>query len=202
MKVKFSKRLGAYIIDVMLLMIFLSIISPIIPKSGDTNALSKETTTIVEDFANKKISQEDFIKKTNDISYSLAKATYLDSIVSITGYLLYFVVMPLFTKGQTLGKKLMKIRVINNDGSEVGTNGLLIRGLILYGILSSIINLVLLLVASKGTYLGVAGNIATIFGLINLISFITIIVRKDGRGLHDLLGNTRVISTEEGDVAQ
>ena len=201
MKVKFMKRFGAYFIDIILLMLVVSIISPIIPKSGDTNALAKETTTIVEGFMNKQISQEEFVKKTNDISYDLSRATYLDSIVSITIYLLYFVVMPIFTKGQTLGKKLMKIKIVNNDSSEVGTNGLLIRSLILYGILSSIITLILLLVTNKSTYLNIAGNVTTIFGLINLVSFVMILVRKDGKGIHDLLGNTKVISIEEGDVA-
>lgn len=201
MKVKFMKRFGAYFIDVILLMLVVSIISPIIPKSADTNALSKETTAVVEDFANKKLDQKEFIKKTNDLSYDLARATYLESVVSIICYLLYFVVMPLFTKGQTLGKKLMKIKIVNNDGSEVGTNGLLFRGLILYGILSSIITLILLLVTSKSTYIGTSGNITALFGLINIVSFVMILVRKDGRGIHDLLGNTKVISIEEGDVA-
>ena len=201
MKVKFSKRIGAYFLDIVLLMLVLNIISPIIPKASNVNDLSKETTDVVEKFVNKEISQEEFMTKTNDISYDLSRATYLDSIVSIMVYLLYFVVLPLFMKGQTLGKKLMKIKIVRFDNKEASANNLLLRSLILYGIASSIINLVLLLSLSKSAYLSVAGNISMIFSLANLVSFFMIIARKDGRGLHDLLGNTRVISTEEGDVA-
>lgn len=201
MKVKFSKRLGAYLIDIILLMLVLNILSPIIPKSNNVNDLAKQTTDVVEQFADKKISQEEFLNKTSDISYDLSRATYLDSIVSIMVYLLYFVVLPLFMKGQTLGKKLMKVKIVKVDNKEVSANNLLLRALLLYGIAGSIINLVLLLLLSKSAYLNVAGNISMIFSLANLVSFFMIIARKDGRGLHDLLGSTKVISTEEGDEA-
>lgn len=200
MKASVTKRIGAYLIDVILIFLVLTLISPIIPTFGDTTKLEEESLEISEKFLNQEITQEEFIEKANDINYDLSKSSYLTDIASICLYLGYFIVMPLFTKGQTLGKKLMKLKIKKVDDTALTANNLLIRTAILYGVLNSIINLVLLLVTSKSVYLNVSGYINTVFSLVIIVTFFMMIIRKDGRGIPDLLAKTVVVTEEEKEL--
>lgn len=200
MKASITKRIGAYLIDVILLFLLMSLISPIIPKFGDTTKLQEETLTLSEDFLNQKISQEEFIEKANDINYDVSKSAYLTDIINICIYLGYFVIMPLFTNGQTLGKKLMKLKIVKDNDSKLTANSLLIRGLLLYGIANSIINLTLLLVTSKGIYLQASGYVSMLYTIVIIITFFMALMRKDGRGIPDLLAKTKVVTMEEKEL--
>lgn len=200
MKASITKRIGGYLIDVILIFLVLTLISPIIPTFGDTTKLEEESMEISKKFLNQEITQEEFIEKANDINYDISKASYLTSIVSICLYLGYFIVMPLFTNGQTLGKKLMKLKIKKIDDTALTTNNLLIRTAILYGVLNSIINLILLLVTSKNVYLNVSGYVNTVFSLVIIITFFMMIFRKDGRGIPDLLAKTVVVTDEEKEL--
>ena len=201
MKASITKRIGAYLIDVVLIFLVMSLISPIIPTFGDTAKLQDETLKVSEQFVNKEITDAEFIEKANDINYELSKSTYLSDIINICAYLGYFIVMPVFTKGQTLGKKLMKLKIKKIDDSPLTANNLLIRTMIIYGVLNSIINLIILLVASKGMYLQILGYVNTVFSLVIIVTFFMMIIRKDGRGIPDLLAKT-VVVTDEGKELQ
>lgn len=200
MKASIKKRIGAYIIDIILVFVVMSFISPIIPSFGDTDKLAKETVEISEQYLEEKITEEEFMKKANDINYEISKATYLTDIVNICLYLGYFVVLPLFMKGQTLGKKLMKLKIKKVDDSNLTANALLIRTLILYGVLTAIINLILLLLTSKGVYLQISGYVSTIFSIVIIVTVFMMIIRKDGRGIPDLLAKTVVVTEEEKEL--
>lgn len=51
-------------------------------------------------------------------------------IVAVVIFDGYFIVLELTMRGQTLGKKTMKIRVVRDDGTPVGVNEVLIRNLL------------------------------------------------------------------------
>lgn len=60
-------------------------------------------------------------------SYDMDIAIFLGLFAVISG-IIYYVFIPMFIfKGQTLGKKLLKIKVVKQDYSEVDTKTLLIR---------------------------------------------------------------------------
>lgn len=86
---------------------------------------------------------------------------------------LYAVYGALLTEywGQTVGKYFGKIRCVSASGGKAP---------ILYVGLRELV---------KSMYF-----IPFIGGVIGLISLIMMIVRKDGRALHDLVGNTKVVS--------
>ena len=50
-----------------------------------------------------------------DNSYQLSKETGLTNIVTIVVYVLYFIVYQMYMNGQTIGKRIMKIRVVKNE---------------------------------------------------------------------------------------
>lgn len=200
MKASIKKRIIAYIIDILLVFVVMSLISPIIPSFGDTNKLAEESVEISTQYLEKKITEEEFIKKANDVNYEISQATCLTDIANICLYLGYFVVLPLFINGQTLGKKLMKLKIKKLDDSSLTANALLIRALILYGILTAIINLALLLLTSKGMYMQLSGYVNTIFSMVIMVTFFMMVIRKDGRGIPDLLAKTIVVTEETKEV--
>jgi uncharacterized RDD family membrane protein YckC len=92
--------------------------------------------------------------------------------ISVFLTLIYVVVQIwLLTKdGQTIGKKIMKIKVVN---FETGVNGGFVPNVLLRAVVNALIN-------------GVTGGI---YGLVDVF----LIFRDDRRCLHDLIANTKVV---------
>ena len=82
----------------------------------------------------------------------------------------YFVIMPLFSNGQTLGKMFFKIKVIRIDNRPLDAQTLFIREVI-------------------GRYFI---NLLT-FGLNEIINLIVVCLSEESRGFHDVLASTRIV---------
>ena len=96
-------------------------------------------------------------------------------------------------KGQTLGKRILSIRVVDSETSKP-TNipkGLL-RSMVILSIVSSIVSVALINV-NKNTYTNIYLTAVEIESILTFISIIFVLYRKDGRGLHDMIANTKVI---------
>jgi len=89
-------------------------------------------------------------------------------------YILALVVYQIYslsTRGQTLGKRWMKIKVIKLDGANPGFVGAVLLRVMVNGIISAV------------PYLG------GIYGLVDIL----FIFREDRRCVHDLIAGTRVV---------
>lgn len=192
MKKLFSKRIAAYLIDVTILFIALTILAIFIPTFGDTTKNVEKNNQLVEKYLNKEITSTEFSNLTRDVSYDLSKATFLTTLISIVIYIIYFVIYQGYNNGQTLGKKIFKIKVAKSDGSRLTVNDLIKRALLLYGIAANIVVLILLLFTSKGTYFNVGSIINWIQILFIIVTINMMFFSVEGRGLHDLLGGTTV----------
>ncbi len=101
------------------------------------------------------------------------EATLLGVAVVFLGVVLpfaYFVLLEAFWNGQTLGKRLIGIRVLRDDGAPVGFFAVLARGLLrILDVVPVVfpIDVVLMLVSRKGQRLGdlVAGTVVVKTGL-------------------------------------
>ena len=201
MKVKFHKRLIAYFIDIILIVLVVHLVSPIFPTFGDTKQISNDYNSLLERARDTDyLKSEEFTSEYTDLMYRSSKATYLTGVFNICVYLGYFVIMPVYTKGKTAGKKLMQLQLIDESGNDLNFNQLLLRGAILYGIPVYIINQILLLVASKNIYFNVSNVLSGIFTLVSIVCVFMILFRGDQKGLHDLAAKTVVISTEGNDT--
>lgn len=85
---------------------------------------------------------------------------------------LYFLLLPLFWNGYTIGKKIMGIRIVKMNGENVGIGNMLLRELV--GRLIYIIT----------------------FGIGIIVSAIMVAAREDKRSIHDLIAGTYVTSNE------
>lgn len=197
MKSNSYKRITAYLVDIILITFISSLITFVIPTNENYNKLIKQFSNLTEEYANQKITKEEYLVKGNDINYSLSKETVAESIVTLVITITYFVVFTYFMNGETIGKKIMKIKITSNNRKKLTMNNYLIRSLIINSILLQFISILTILFLDKKTYLSIYSIISNLFSIIFVVSLMMILFRKDGRGLHDILANTKVISTEK-----
>ncbi len=204
MKPASYKRIFAYLIDILMIACIGVIIGGFIPVSEKYEAASVELTDTLTDYTEKKINEETYIKKVNDINYTLSKESIATSIITVVVYIGYFVILPYYWNSQTVGKKIMKIKIVSLDSDKKLTmNNYLIRALIIDSILSSIISIVLLLTLNKSNYILVDNYVSNFFMYFYIISFIMILFRKDGMSLHDFIARTRVVMVDDkGEVVK
>lgn len=193
MKPYFFPRLIAYIIDILLVSIICSGIMFLIPENKNYSKYVKEYEQIQTDFIKAKISKEEYINKSSDIIYDIDYSNVVPMIIEIILIILYFVVFQFYNKGQTLGKKLMKLRVISIGNTNITLNQMACRSLIINAILINILILATLLFLGRNYYYYISSGLQGIAGIIVFITLIMILFRKDGRGLHDVTAGTKVV---------
>lgn len=194
MKVKY-KRLVAYIIDFFIITLFMSLVS----NSGILNKSFYQYNDAVERLNGlyKEVLELDEIdEKVNDmktIVYDINSFGSLYFSLEVIVMIGYFVIFQYFNKGQTLGKKLMKIKIVSKDDKELSLGNLLLRSMILYSLIVTILNMILIQISSINTFY----NLYTILGFINIIvtyvTYFMIIFRKDEKGLHDIIAGSKVV---------
>lgn len=140
---------------------------------------------------------DDYNIMAQDYIYLLNKNSITNTVITLICTLLYFGVLQYFLKGQTVGKKLLKLQVVSATDKKLNVFNYLLRSLIINDILLNTIGTIFLIVASKQVYTQADNIITTLISIVEAVIIFTVITRKDARGLHDLLFGTKVISTVE-----
>lgn len=192
MKATFYERLASYIIDFLIVSSLLSIICYKLP--NNSNTYIEEINTIYESYTNNEITPTDFADKYLDIVYNEEKKDILTPTISVILTIGYFIVFQYLNNGQTLGKKILKIQVVDkNTNTPPSILKGTIRTIFILNIASNIITIILRTCANKNTYL-ITSTILSIFNWIFLVITIVLMISKSScRGLHDLMANTIVI---------
>lgn len=189
----FIERLGAFIIDFFIISIIVSFITYPFINNSNYKKLNDEATALIEKYQNGDIKPETYINRAADINYDIARQTGLSSVISVIIFALYFIVFQYKKDGQTFGKKLLKLRIVKSDCSELTINDIMFRALIVDFILYNIISLCIMLFVNKNAYFYTVMIFESIQWLVLFISAIMILSRKDKRGIHDLITHTEVI---------
>ena len=197
MPAQFNKRFFAYIIDIFIVLVIANLITMFIPISEKTQDYYKELQTTQKKMYDKEIDVKEYTDIVLEDNYNISKGTVLISLTSIIIYILYFVVYQVYNNGQTVGKKLMKIKVKSTTNESLSINTMLFRALIIYGIAANIINLILILLLKKELYLSISNTISIIQSLIVIISVFMILFSKQKRGIHDIITKTEVVNKED-----
>lgn len=197
MPAQFNRRFFAYIIDIFIVLVIANLITMFIPISEKTQDYYKELQTTQKKMYDKEIDVKEYTDIVLEDNYNISKGTVLISLTSIIIYILYFVVYQVYNNGQTVGKKLMKIKVKSITDESLSINTMLFRALIIYGIAANIINLILILLLKKELYLSISNTINIIQSLIVIISVFMILFSKQKRGIHDIIAKTEVVNKED-----
>ncbi|WP_294578055.1 RDD family protein [uncultured Thomasclavelia sp.] len=111
--------------------------------------------------------------------------------------IIYYVIVPLKVfPGQTVGKRILKLKIVNNNYLDVSIKQIIIRQLVMIilieGSIYSCSNMLHQLI-NTATNFNFSGIYAYIGLVISLISAILVLVLKSKRALHDLVAGTKVV---------
>lgn len=155
-----------------------------------------QVDTLSEKNYNKLISKVDESYKTDykEIYYQIEQNSIVYFIIYLIVVFAYFVGFNKITNGQTLGKKLTRLKIVNSKDSmsPVPVWSYIVRTLLLYQPIYYIAKLIGIFTLDKSSYYTVTSYIYDFQYYLELIIIIMITIRADGRGLHDILAQTRV----------
>lgn len=192
-KARFIQRMCAFFIDIILVALIASFIAAPFVDVKSVEKLDNEMNVVMENYVNGKINEVTYLTESASISYQLAKKNGTLSFITLFIEILYFVVFQLYNKGQTFGKKLLKIKIVSSDDEELTMNQLIYRGLINNYILYGFILFAFTIFASQNTYFYGMLFIELVQYLVIFISGCMIMFCKSGRGIHDLVSHTKVV---------
>lgn len=185
----FGKRLLAYILDTLIISIVASLIIVFIPmEEVDT----KDANNTMESYLEGEITANEYIKEVSTVNYELEQSRIPSYIVSLSLMFIYFVIVQYKLGGQTVGKKILNIKVESTKG-KLSVNQLIFRSLIINEIAFNMLNLVSIFVFKNATFSTVSGVLNMANVALILICAVMVIANKDKRGLHDMIAKTKVV---------
>ncbi len=202
----FIERFLAFFIDTLIISFVCVFISMPFINSDELESIQDKKIKVenkVEDAAKETAKNKDYKKFVNEykesvielseIEYESSKVTGVETFILIVVEMLYFILFQLYNNGQTLGKKLLKIRVQSTNSDKLTPNQMLFRAMIINSILLTIIDFGFMIFSNKYLYFPSMMIFNMIQNIVIIITVFMVMFRKDTRGLHDLLCRTEVV---------
>ena len=190
----FLPRALAYVIDSIMIFIICLGINLAIPTNDNHQKYVDEANEIREQYKDKKIKEKEYINRMKDITYDIDYTNVSGMLIEVTVLLLVFGAFQYYNNGKTLGKKIMKLKVINNNGSQLNLNQIVVRSLIVNSVFIKLCLIGSVLFIGRNNYYYTSMTLQMIDSAIIVVALGMILFRKDGRGLHDIIAGTKVIN--------
>lgn len=191
------KRVIAFIIDTLIVTVLSGLLTIVFTNSDKYNEDNKKLLELTEKIVSEKQDQDKYMKEFNELNYDLTKDSIEVTIITIGVSIVYYSIMCYFCNGITLGKYILKLKITSANDKELNILNYFLRSLIVNSILSNIVIIILINTLSKESYINISGRVGNVFTILMIVSFIMMMYRDDGRGLHDLMGNTKVINIKD-----
>lgn len=182
------KRFIAYLIDILVVFVIFITLQNLLPKNNDIVNLNHELKEYQEKYLNKEISLKEYFDEFNYINYQIDKKNIIYSGIYFALVCLYFIIIPVLSKGKTLGLSIFKLRI---EGENIIR--LIIRNIITNGLLYMLLNTILVKALNYNLYLYIMTILALTQILLVIISSFMIIYKRDRMGLQDILSKTKII---------
>lgn len=187
------KRVLAYLLDIIFVAFISAIVAMIPVFNYNANEITDKTFAYYEAYLGENTGSSDpdeseLIEQYYEIEKSAASLTIITAFVTF----IYFGVIAYIWNGQTLGKKIMKIKVVPINGNKLNPSLFILRSLLITTTIPSLINAITLSLLDATTWYTLSGVISQIQDCIGLIILGFVIFRDDERGLHDLICKTKV----------
>ena len=102
-----------------------------------------------------------------------------------------------YFNGQTLGKKITKLKVVSHNEKKLSILNYLFRSLVVNEVVINVISLLCLIFMSKNNYISYNRIIYVITYMLEMVIMFMIVFDKNNRGLHDYISNTKVIDSKK-----
>lgn len=195
MNASFKKRLVAYIIDFLFVMSILMIVYNLFLKNDVVKGYELKLNLLSESYMKKEITFSKYTELYSEYIYKIDYNSIIKNILNIVLIFIYYIVFPFIFNGQTFGKKIMKIKIVDRKKEgKVSFVSLIIRSLIINALLVTLISIILVLLLKYNFYF-IASSIFVILQLLLvIISACMLLYRKDKLSLEDILSNSKVVS--------
>lgn len=188
--INYKKRLKAYLIDIILLVLILFLVSNLFYNEQGV-ILNNSLSDLNELFLKGNLTLSKYINEYSLIIYKIDLNNAFYSIINAFFIIGYFVMIPYYRNNQTFGQKLMKIKITSDD--RVTVKSLMIRNIIINGLGYMLLALSFLFIITKNLYFLVVSILGIIQLLIVIRSCFMIIYKEDKKGIQDILSNTYFI---------
>lgn len=200
------KRFLAFALDIWLVILLTNLITSVYyinPYMDDLEDTTKAYNEVLNDYQNMTTEDEieEFISNIQDKLYDVEHASIYIHVWYLIFSFLYFVVFAYFTGGQTLGKKLMGLKIVNEDNSKVTFKHLLMRMLtggsnFLMGTNIACLTSIILILTLKPapTYVAIYMLIMVLSFLMEIANIIIYIKNKDNKCLNDYISKSKVVN--------
>ena len=153
MKVSFKRRLMAYIIDLVLLSILVTLTLVIFPNDKkEIKQINNNINIITEDLLNDKIDNSQYLNMYAKYNYKLEKKQIKTNVLNLIYIIFLYILVPFFAGGQTIGKIVTKIKIVNEDNTDIQFNKLIIRSLFINFLIYPIVTIPLIYLFSAKIY--------------------------------------------------
>jgi len=194
MKASLKKRMSAYLIDIIIMLIILGFISIFYKPTNET--LNNNLNLLTMQYASGDINFTTYMTDSSEIYKQIDLNNLIINIINAVYIIGYFIILPYFNNGQTIGKKMMSINVRAISNGKLTIPKLFIRNLIINGLLYLIaVSICSLIVPAQYYFITITTLGIIQIGLI-LASMFMVVYRKDKKGLHDLIARTWVASNK------
>ena len=193
-KANFYKRLVAYMIDMFIVGLVISIIS----YNFDTTRLEKlsdKSIKLMNSFTNGDISSDKYFSEYADILYKMNKANVNSNLLGLVIYVGYFVLFQFFNGGATIGKKLLKIKVVSQGGGEVSFWQMIVRTSIINGIVPLALSLILIFTTNGLLFLTLSSIVGLFENIFVIICVFMLLYKSNCLALHDIMSKSVVIES-------
>ena len=151
-KVLFTQRLCAYFVDVLIVSIIAGLISTVFIDSDKLNDLTKRLENVTQEITTAQeldnLKFEEYIDACYDVARYQGIVVFVELIVVIS----YYVVYQIYNNGQTVGKKLTKIKVVSRNG-ELTMNQMIFRACLSTSLLTNLMSLIIISFSSLENFL-------------------------------------------------
>ena len=193
----FAKRVIAYIIDFVVVSLLATAISMVFIRNDNYQMKTEQLMELTRKMTTGEINREEYSKQFDELNYYLTKEGIGTTVINFSVSVVYYVILCYLCKGITLGKYIMKLRIVGSKDKELNIGNYFIRGLLVNMMLSSFISVIFIYTMNKETFISVYPKVSSVLTLFLLATILFIMYRNDGRGIHDLASNTMVINTKD-----
>ena len=186
-----KKRIISYGIDLIIVTMISSFLLAMFSMDNSEEFVNSYNhyINITNSYLENEVSENEVIQA----EYDMMQTSSTLYITKIAVTLIYFSILPYLRNGQTIGKRITKIKVESNNNQELNPGLMFLRGTISSLIYIDIINMIALSVASPNAWYNITYLTSSLTYVTYIVLLQFIIIRKDKRSLHDLISNTKVI---------
>ncbi len=190
-----KKRILAYIIDILIMLIFISIVSLFF--DNNIEILNIELNTLNELMMNNEISFSEYFNQYSIIIYDIHTIQVPIYIILAFYIFGYFVMMPYFFDGQTIGKYYLKLKIESHKEELLKLSDLLFRSFIIDGLAFILISLSLLFIVPDTIYFTMISILAIIQVFLVIKTLFVLLYKRDELALHEVISQTKIVEVKK-----